>query len=79
MSLPLRGKFVTIDARQIDLCTRAHRAARHGGFVNLKGYPVVIRRIDFEQFPGAELKATVHFERVRDLRAASPHEMVARY
>lgn len=78
-TLPPTGSFVTTKPKVIERCVQAHRAAKHGGFVNLKGFPVVIRKIEFEQEPGADLRATVHYERVRDLRASRPLEMVRRH
>lgn len=77
--VPMNGMFTTSRAKVIEQCTKAHKAARFGAFVSIRGWPCVVVRIEFRKDPGADVEATIHYRRIRDKRALTPSDMTTRH
>jgi hypothetical protein len=73
---PMNGMFTTTRAKVIEQCVKAHRAAKYGGFVGIRGYPCMVTKIEFAQ-DGLEVHATIHYRRIRDKQARVPMDMVS--
>lgn len=75
----MNGMFTTRKPHVIEQCVKAHRAAKFGGFVGIRGYPVVIVKVEFKQDRGEELEATIYYRRIKSPGARAPIQMTTRH